>query len=90
VSERRPFLFQGCRLRHYGGSVTIRKLLGIFKELRLACVVLDQTGNRPHGAARLSQSLILEATQGVGNVLSRCLVHLRELLTAFFSVGSGL
>ena len=29
---------------------------------------------------------MLEATQGVWNVSSRCLVHLGELLAAFFSV----
>lgn len=36
-------------------------------------------------AARLSQSLILEATQSAGNVLSRRLVHLRKLLAAFLA-----
>jgi hypothetical protein len=35
------------------------------------------------GAARLSQSLLLEATQSAGNVLSRCLLLLGELLTAY-------
>jgi hypothetical protein len=40
--------------------------------------------------ARLSQSLVLEATPSAKNVLSRCLVHLGKLLAAFLALGSGL